>query len=218
MSNATRESALKRTLESLDTDAVHASPADIAGVVEAVMKSLSGDVSIAEFKLYHELQKLADYIQSAKREIAAIRPDEIRATHIPMATDELDAVVGATAEATGVILDSAEQLEKVAGTVPAIAGEEIRNIATQIYEACNFQDVTGQRITKVVRALKHIEEKIDALLSAFGDGVKSPAEPAPTPAPSASATGDDSALLHGPSMPKEANKQDDIDAILANLK
>ncbi|HLJ19454.1 MAG TPA: protein phosphatase CheZ [Stellaceae bacterium] len=218
MSNANRESALKRTLESLDTNAVHASASDIAAVVEAVMKSLSGDVSIAEFKLYHELQKLADYIQSAKREIAAIRPDEIRATHIPMATDELDAVVGATAEATGVILDSAEQLETVAGKVAGAAAEEIRNIATRIYEACNFQDVTGQRITKVVRALKHIEEKIDALLSAFGEGVRGPDVPVPPPAPSAPAPSDDKALLHGPSMPQEANKQDDIDAILANLK
>jgi chemotaxis protein CheZ len=216
MSNATRESALKRTLESLDADAVHASPADIAAVVEAVMKSLSGDVSIAEFKLYHELQKLADYIQSAKREIAAIRPDEIRATHIPMATDELDAVVGATAEATGVILDSAEHLEAIAGKLAAEPAEEIRNISTRIFEACNFQDVTGQRITKVVRALKHIEEKIDALLSAFGDGIKAPETP--VSAPSAPAPGDDSALLHGPSLPTEANKQDDIDAILANLK
>jgi chemotaxis protein CheZ len=213
MTKMTKEAALKRTLETIDPSQTHASAADIAAVVEAVMKSLSGDVSVTEFRLYHELQKLADYIQSAKREIAAIRPDEIRATHIPMATDELDAVVGATAEATGVILDSAEHLERVAGTVGAKAGEEIRNIATRIYEACNFQDVTGQRITKVVRALKHIEEKIDALLSAFGDGIKAPAEPAPPPVP-----GDESHLLNGPSMPNEANKQDDIDAILANLK
>jgi chemotaxis protein CheZ len=216
MPNANRDSALKRTLESLDANAVHASPADIAAVVEAVMKSLSGDVSIAEFKLYHELQKLADYIQSAKREIAAIRPDEIRATHIPMATDELDAVVGATAEATGVILDAAEHLETIAGKLPAETAEEIRNLSTKIFEACNFQDVTGQRITKVVRALKHIEEKIDALLSAFGEGIKAP--DALAPAPSAPAPGDDSALLHGPSLPQEANKQDDIDAIMANLK
>ncbi|MGH7123620.1 MAG: protein phosphatase CheZ [Stellaceae bacterium] len=216
MPKANRESALKRTLESLDTDAMHASPADIAAVVEAVMKSLSGDVSIAEFKLYHELQKLADYIQSAKREIAAIRPDEIRATHIPMATDELDAVVGATAEATGVILDAAEHLERVAGKVSPEAAEEIRNLATKIYEACNFQDVTGQRITKVVRTLKHIEVKIDALLYAFGEGIKPLEELAM--APGASDPGDDSALLNGPSLPAEANKQDDIDAILANLK
>jgi len=215
MSKTTKETALKRTLETLDATQTLASAAEISAVVETVMNSLSGDVSLTEFKLYHELQKLADYIQSAKREIAAIRPDEIRATHIPMATDELDAVVDATAEATGIILDSAESLEKVAGTMPAEAGEEIRNIATRIYEACNFQDVTGQRITKVVRALKHIEEKIDALLSAFGEGIKAPAAAA---TPSAPVPGDESHLLHGPQLPQEANKQDDIDAIMANLK
>jgi len=215
MTNMTNEAALKRTLETIDTSHTNASTADIAAVVEAVMKSLSGDVSVAEFKLYHELQKLADYIQSAKREIAAIRPDEIRATHIPMATDELDAVVGATAEATGVILDAAEHLETVAGKVEAAAAEEIRSLATKIYEACNFQDVTGQRITKVVRTLKHIEEKIDALLSAFAEGIKAPTAAA---TPSAPVFADESYLLHGPQLPQEANKQDDIDAILANLK
>ena len=215
MSKTTKETALKRTLETLDTTQTLASAAEISAVVETVMNSLSGDVSLTEFKLYHELQKLADYIQSAKREIAAIRPDEIRATHIPMATDELDAVVDATAEATGIILDSAESLEKVAGAMPIEAGEEIRNIATRIYEACNFQDVTGQRITKVVRALKHIEEKIDALLTAFGEGIKAPAAAG---TPSAPVSGDESYLLHGPQLPQEANKQDDIDAILANLK
>jgi len=215
MSKTTKETALKRTLETLDTTQTLASAAEISAVVETVMNSLSGDVSLTEFKLYHELQKLADYIQSAKREIAAIRPDEIRARHIPMATDELDAVVDATAEATGIILDSAESLEKVAAAMPIEAGEEIRNIATRIYEACNFQDVTGQRITKVVRALKHIEEKIDALLTAFGEGIKAPAAAG---TPSAPVPGDESYLLHGPQLPQGANKQDDIDAILANLK
>jgi chemotaxis protein CheZ len=213
MPKITKEAALKRTLETIASTPL-ASAADITKVVEAVIESLSGDVSVVEFKLYRELQKIADYIQSAKREIAAIRPDEIRATHIPMATDELDAVVGATAEATGVILDAAEHLEKVADTVTSEARDQIRNIATQIYEACNFQDVTGQRITKVVRALKHIEEKIDALLSAFGEGVKPPASAsAPARVP-----GDESHLLNGPQLPEAANRQDDIDAILANLK
>ncbi len=42
---------------------------------------------------------------------------------------------------------------------------------TQVYEACNFQDITGQRITKVVNTLKHIEEKVEALVSAFGDEI-----------------------------------------------
>lgn len=211
MSKTAQETALMRTLATLEADEPLAE-ADVAAVVEAVLTSLSGDVSLAEFKLYHELQKLADYIQSAKREIAALRPDDIRAKHIPMATDELDAVVGATAEATGVILDAAESLERLADAMPAGAGDDIRNIATRIYEACNFQDVTGQRITKVVRALKHIEENIDALLSAFGDGVSAPGES------DGRSPGDERGLLHGPQLPQEANKQDDIDAILANLK
>jgi chemotaxis protein CheZ len=213
MAKAAQET-VARTKSAPGTDARQTDPADIAAVVEAVMKTLSGDVSLAEFQLYHELQRLADYIQSAKREIAAIRPDEIRAHHIPMATDELDAVVGATAKATGEILDAAETLERMAGTMAAPTGDEVRNVATRIYESCNFQDITGQRITKVVRTLKHIEDKIDALLSAFGEGIKAVAPPAEEVLP----PGDERNLLHGPQMPAAANKQDDIDAILANLK
>ena len=43
---------------------------------------------------------------------------------------------------------------------------------TRIYEACSFQDITGQRITKVVKALHGIEEKVDAFVAAFGDEIE----------------------------------------------
>ena len=212
MAKQSEPSALTRKLEAAAAQAIPPETADIAAVVEAVMKSLAGDVSLLEVQLYRELERLADYIQSAKREIAAIRPDDIRSRDIPMATDELDAVVGATAEATGAILDAAEALERMADAMPE--GEKVREIATRIYEACNFQDVTGQRITKVVRTLKHIEEKIGALLSAFGDGLKD----APAPAEEVPPPGDERRLLHGPQLPEEANKQDEIDAIFARTK
>jgi len=212
MAKQSEPSALTRKLEAAAAQAIPPETADIAAVVEAVMKSLAGDVSLLEVQLYRELERLADYIQSAKREIAAIRPDDIRSRDIPMATDELDAVVGATAEATGAILDAAEALERMADAMPE--GEKVREIATRIYEACNFQDVTGQRITKVVRTLKHIEEKIDALLTAFGDGFKS----APAPIGESLPPGDERRLLHGPQLPEEANKQDEIDAIFARTK
>jgi len=93
-------------------------------------------------------------------------------------------------------------------------GDKVREIATRIYEACNFQDITGQRITKVVRTLKHIEDKIEALLSAFGDGVRSTAPNTEGTLPS----NDDRRLLHGPQLPEDANRQDEIDAIFANTK
>jgi len=184
---------------------------EVAAVVEAIVESLSGDMSIADLKLYRELEQLAQYIQRAKREIAEARPNDISERHIPMATDELDAVVEATAAATGTILDEAEAVQKLAATLPPPTGTMIAAAVTRIYEACNFQDITGQRITKVVKTLKYIESKIDALLAAFGDTVvgknkKASALKAP-----------DEDFVSGPQLPTAANSQDEIDAILASL-
>ena len=183
------------------------SMSEVAGVVEAVLASLQGELSVADLKLYRELEHLAEHIQLAKREIAEIRPHDI-SEHIPLATDELDAVVDHTAEATGTILDAAESLEKLAATLPSDLGNRITGDITRIYEACNFQDVTGQRITKVVNTLKYIEAKIDALLAAFdGNAESSPAAPPAI----------DKGLMSGPQLPGNANSEDEIDALLAQL-
>jgi chemotaxis protein CheZ len=182
---------------------------EVAAVVEAIVESLSGDMSIADLKLYRELEQLAQYIQRAKREIADIKPNDIRERHIPMATDELDAVVEATAEATGVILDEAEGIQKLAAALPPATGNKITASVTRIFEASNFQDITGQRITKVVKTLKYIEGKIDALLTAFGETVIGKQAAALRPP--------DEDFVSGPQLPKAANSQDEIDAILASL-
>jgi chemotaxis protein CheZ len=182
----------------------------VASVVEAVLASLSGEMSVADLKLYHELQQLARYIAAAKREIAEIEPSDINA-RIPEAADELDAVVEHTAEATGTILDAAETMEKLAPTLATDASATVASAVTRIYEACNFQDITGQRITKVVKTLKYIEQKIDALLAAFGDGNAVPRAVVPPP------TEDTVQLMACPQLPAIANTQADIDAILAQL-
>lgn len=197
-------------------DAIKARPhaaleaSEVATLVESIVESLSGDMSVADLKLYRELEQLAGYIHRAKREIAELQPHEIRERHIPAATDELDAVVDATAVATGRILDEVETIEKLAADVPAESGTLIKAAVTRVYEACNFQDITGQRINKVVKTLKYIETKIDALLSAFDGAVGGEAA-----APSMKAP--DEEFISGPQLPDTANKQDEIDAILASL-
>ena len=109
--------------------------------------------------------------------------------------------------------------DALTAVVNAATAEKIRVLSTRIFEACNFQDVTGQRITKVVRALKHIEQKVDAVLAAFGDGMQKAAKPAAEPAPAPVAVPEDeSQLLNGPQLAVSANKQDDIDALFASLK
>jgi len=203
---------LRRKIEAIGPNGgrITVEAGEVAQVVEAVVTSLSGDMSVADLKLYRELEQLAHYIQDAKREIAEIQPHDI-SERIPAATDELDAVVDHTAEATGTILDAAEAMGKAAAGMPRERADIIAAAVTRIYEACNFQDVTGQRITKVVKTLKYIEQKIDALLVAFGGGINDGVKHA------APMTGEPPDLLHGPALPNEANSQDAIDAILASF-
>src|SRR5471032_1856957 len=97
---------------------VAADPALLDSMIQSVVASLSGDISLADLQLYREVEALADYIKLVRHDIAELRPDDISARHIPMATDELDAVVSATADATGVILGGMEEIERLAGGLP----------------------------------------------------------------------------------------------------
>jgi chemotaxis protein CheZ len=184
---------------------------DLGDIVHALLGSVSGDISAADLRLYHELSSLADYIHSARAEIAALRPDEIRSDFIPTATDELDAIVGATEAATNTILDAAEKLEGLLPVLEPDIAERLTEVTTSIYESCNFQDLTGQRITKVVRMLKAIEERVDTLIQVFGPEMT----PAAQPVEKAALTDED--LLNGPQLPDNATNQAEIDRLLASF-
>lgn len=185
---------------------------DIAEVVNSVLASLRGDLSREDIRLYTELESLARYIQEAKAEIVAIRPDDINQEYIPRATDELDAIVAATEEATGGILDCAEQMEALSGSLAPGLAAEYRALVTRIYEACNFQDITGQRINKVVSTLKIIEERINAMLQALGH--EDTGGDMDAQARAEAVSDPDETLLGGPQLPEKAISQDDIDALL----
>jgi chemotaxis protein CheZ len=188
---------------------------DVGDVVRSLLTSLSGDVSAGDFKLYGEVQALASYIHNAKVEIAALKPQDIQQQYIASATDELDAIVGATENATNSILDAAEKLESLTAELSSEAGARLTEQTTLIYEACNFQDITGQRITKVVKALKHIEERIDALVVAFGPEIQDAEKAAQASSESSQMTDED--LLNGPQLPEKAHDQASIDALFDNI-
>lgn len=187
---------------------------EISEVVDSLLQTLTGDVSADDLKVYRELETLAAYISKAREEIAAIQPREIQAEHIPSATDELDAIVAATEEATGTILDAAEALEGLAEKADEETGREIGEIVTRVYEACNFQDITGQRITKVVKTLQHIEVELDKIVGLFGDGDADEEPKAKKPDDGAKT---DKSLLNGPQLSENAATQEEIDALLASF-
>ncbi|NVJ91450.1 MAG: protein phosphatase CheZ [Methylocystaceae bacterium] len=190
---------------------------DVADVVGSIMATMKGDVSSADMELYSELESLANYIHSAKAEIAQLRPDDVKDKYITSASDELDAIVEATADATNSIMDATELVENVMEEVDPETSAKLMEATTKIYEACTFQDITGQRITKVVSALQHIEEKIDALIDAFGSEIEKYKAENPDPVDDGPKVITDEDLLEGPQLEGQGKSQEDIDALLASF-
>ena len=191
----------------------------IETTVRAVLATMAGDLTAKESVLLAELEGLGRTIARAKAEIAALKVEDIRDAHIPSATDELDAIVDHTAHATNEILDCCETLEQLQTELSGDAADKLQGAVTRIYEACSFQDITGQRIGKVVTALKAIETRISSVVSA-ASGM-----PGPVPAPAAAAVAkprDDGRtegekLANGPQLPGAGVSQSEIDRLLASF-
>lgn len=188
----------------------------IEEAVRAVLGSLSGAMTVTEVALLSELEALGREVARAKSEIAALRVDDINGSHIPAATDELDAVVEHTAEATNEILDCCEKLEALQSGLSGEAAETVASAVTRIYEACSFQDVTGQRISKVVAALKAIEQRVAAVTGGFARSGEALAM-ASEPTPEAARQTEGQKLANGPQLPAAAHSQADIDRLLASF-
>jgi chemotaxis protein CheZ len=204
--------ALKQKLAAIRARQPDVAPEMFTEVVRAVLTTMSHDLTTKETSLLHEVEELGRTISMAKSEIAALKVDDITGHDIPFATDELDAIVDHTAHATNAILESCEMLDEVSAKVSGEAGLKLQEATTKIYEACSFQDITGQRITKVVSTLKIIEMKVAHIISTFGVST------ANMPGRTVTHVASDADLLNGPQLPAQAMDQSDIDALLASFE
>ena len=187
--------------------------ARIETAVRTVLGSMAGDLTAAEAALLAELEDLGRTVACAKQEIARLKVDDITDSHIPRATDELDAIVEHTAHATNEILDCCEVLEDLTPRIGQDEAQALQGVITRIYEACSFQDITGQRIAKVVTALKAIEARVASITGRYMDGREPPAAP-PTPA---APLAEGARLAEGPQLPGAGISQADIDRLLSDF-
>lgn len=166
-----------------------------------------------------EVKALAHAIQQTKVELAALRNPNQEKHQIAIVSDELDAVVKATESATNTILECAETIDNLAEQLRSNEdvfisqlGEQLSEQSVKVFEACNFQDITGQRITKVVNGMKFVEERIMAMISIWGEEDFAKIAPAATLNP-ASRNDPDADLLQGPQLEGDGISQDEIDAL-----
>jgi chemotaxis protein CheZ len=198
-------------------------PGALSRALEDILSKVKSEEPSSRLKLYQQLLSLATYIEMARQDVAAIRPTDIQASKIPAVTDDLDAIVLSTEEATSVILDAAEKLENVASKIDGESQTIVNDAVTRIYEACNFQDLTGQRITRVVKAVKDIEVKVEALVTALHDQLGLAADELAaltavkeTASKAKAGKKNDADLLNGPQNGTGAKSQEEIDRLFGN--
>jgi chemotaxis protein CheZ len=168
-------------------------------------------------RLKVELDSIYEAIERTKKEIATLRYAGAEGKEINRVTDELGAIVLGTETATNAILAAAERIDELSGNLASrlVGGDqeiarEISDQVISIFEACNFQDITGQRISKVVGAMKFVEERVHEMIEIWG-GLESFKD---VETVEKTRNGDE-ALLNGPALTtdKDITSQDAIDAL-----
>jgi len=142
--------------------------ADVASVTEILISAMRSYFRGIDTQIYRECRTLADYIDNARREIASLEPDDLESAKIPRAGMELDAIVQHTETATNTIMECAEAIMNADPSDEEAYKATVQDNIVQIFEACSFQDITGQRISKVVETLSYVESRINELRTLLG--------------------------------------------------
>ena len=186
--------------------------ADVVALAEITAQSLQSVFETMDSAVHRELREIADYIKAMKAEIAGLHFNELKHTRLPAAGQELDAIVKATEAASNTIMECAEAVLAADAGDPAFKGMVDEKMLI-VFEACSFQDITGQRVAKVVETLKHIEARVarftDALRTRDTGRFVSEEE-------RASAERKERLMLHGP-QPEGGDRQGEVDRLMAKM-
>lgn len=184
---------------------------DALALAETSIRALTAlaetDDGIAERKIDH----MATRVSRLKAGISQLQAHHLRHRHIPEAGSELDATVEASEMAATRIMEAAEAILDAEGSKPKVYRQTVNAQITAIFEACAFQDITGQRISKVRDNLNSIEDRVTRFAEAVG--ATGDAEQAPGPDTERDRRKKD-LILNGPAAKGEGVSQADIDALL----
>lgn len=134
--------------------------AEVMKLAAVAAESMQAFCESIDATTYKELRDIANYIETMRSEIGVFQVNDLKESRIPAAGEELDAIIKATEDATNTIMTSAEAL--MASDTKDIKAYKalVNDHVMKIFEACSFQDITGQRVAKVVETLQMIEARV----------------------------------------------------------
>ena len=162
-----------------------------------------------------ELSGLFQYMQRVRQEIAAISRPSDEEFQFGSMGEQLDAIVKATEKATNTIMEATEntlnavEILRTVVTNPMHAPQidKVTKNCNDILEACSFQDITGQRVNKVVKSITYVEERVNALVEVWGKEELDKVEV------QIIEKSEDEKLLAGPQLEGKGLSQIEIDAL-----
>lgn len=181
----------------------------VVSIINSVLNKAAISTAGVEGHIYQEILRLKELIENLRGDLRSVTPHDITRDHIPGATDELDAVVTLTEQATNTIMTACEAVQGDIAGLPEDAQHKIMAHMTVIFEACTFQDITGQRISKVIAALKKIDATTRDVICALEGQVPEPGQN--------TMKSEEESLMNGPQLPGCGVTQDDIDRILQDM-
>lgn len=197
-----------------DGDSESVTLPDVMALADLMARSFGGIFQSVDSHLHREFHAIAAAINTMKEELGKVQANDIAKSRIPMAGRELDAIVDATETATNAIMESAEEIMSQDVSNGDAYKDAVDQNCMKIFEACSFQDITGQRVSKVVETLHHIEERVNRFSEAAGvadvDGPLSDEEAAREQRKSDN-------ILHGPQLAGDGVNQNEVDALLSGF-
>jgi len=184
---------------------------EVNELVESIMAGVAQAGKPAEVP--ENFRETIDFVEGARDALNDLKAYDFINHRIPLAKEHLDEIVSQTENVAGSIMDAAEEIGEIAGSLKGKNAEKLALISTALFEASTFQDITGQRISKVERLFGHLNERMGMLAMAIGDTYIDPEHEIEKDDEGIALHEED--LLNGPQLEEEANSQDDIDAILA---
>jgi len=152
-----------------------------------------------------ERDLLLAYVRAARNALSELGPNGLRTTHLPSAMNEIGMIVETTESAANQIMDVVDSILNLPEDTRAdLYRSTVEEKCMALMEACSFQDLTGQRSTKIVTTLLNIEYKLGKLAHLLGEDEEAPEAPPPM---------NEDVLLNGPCMPGEGVDQDEIDRL-----
>ena len=154
-------------------------------------------------ELYAQIKEILAQFEEMRGEAAGI----LCQSQMPDNTAQLNDVLESTEVAANTIIDTVTLINKITSESAAQPNDkaQINECVSRIYEACSFQDISGQLIKKVLKSLNVLESRLKKLSESAKDYAN---EVQPEKAITLEAS-----LLRGPQLAKDAPTQADIDKI-----